>query len=92
MSFLYETRLCGFGSTEKDPIISYADILGQDMTGDLAVVDGLCIDLEDPSKGQIMRFRPQSKASTKNFLRSTPNLKADELAELSICTWFFKTY
>ncbi|XP_063693319.1 uncharacterized protein LOC134825110 [Bolinopsis microptera] len=92
VSFLYETGLCGFGSTEEDPIISYADILGQDMTGNLAVVDGLCIDLEDPSEGQIMRFPPQSKASTKNFLQFTPNFEADDFAEFSICTWFFKTY
>ena len=92
VAYLYETGFCGYGSTEADPIISYADLLAQDMHGEATVVDGPCIDLEDPSNGQILRFPPQSKVSTKNFLQFTPDFGTDDLAAHSICTWFFKTY
>ncbi|XP_063689282.1 C-reactive protein-like [Bolinopsis microptera] len=45
---LYQAGLCGYGSTEEDPVISYADILAQELVGDVTVVDGACADIEVP--------------------------------------------
>ncbi|KAL5249263.1 hypothetical protein ACHWQZ_G018200 [Mnemiopsis leidyi] len=92
IAYLYGSGFCGYGSTEVEPIISWADILNEDKAGDTAVVKGTCIDLKDPSVGKILRFPPQSQASTASFLQYTPDFGADELAAFSICTWFFKTY
>ena len=92
IAYLYESGFCGYGMTEVEPIVSWADMLGKDSAGDTAVVQGNCIDLESPSEGMILRFPPQSQASTANFLQFTPDFGADELAAFSICTWFFKTY
>ena len=92
VAFLYETGFCGYGSTEADPIISYADLLAKDLSGATSVIDGPCINLEDPSNGQVLRFPPQSQASTANFLQFSPDLGSEDFGEFSICTWFFKTY
>merc|ERR1712176_1115550 len=92
VAFLYETGLCGYGTTEVEPFITYLDIINQQKAGDLTVQDGNCPDLQDASDGKILRFPPQSKASTANYLQFSPDFGADTLGAFSICTWFFKTY
>lgn len=93
VAYLYETGFCGYGTTEVEPIVSYADLLEQERAGGLnELVEGPCIDLEDPSEGKILRFPPQSKVSTANYLQFSPDFGTDEFSEFSICTWFFKTY
>ena len=39
---LHDAGLCGVGSTEKDPIISYADLVAQNLRGALSLIDGSC--------------------------------------------------
>ena len=93
IAYLYEAGFCGYSTTAVDPIISYDDILSQELHGDAAVVqDGSCMDLEDPSDGKILRFPPVSDVSTGNFLQFSPDFGSDEFTQFSICTWFFKTY
>ncbi|KAL5272266.1 hypothetical protein ACHWQZ_G000474 [Mnemiopsis leidyi] len=93
IALMYDAGFCGYSTTAGDPILSYDDVLSQDLNGDATVVeDRSCMDLEDPSDGQVLRFPPQSKASTANFLQFTPDFGTDEYLEFSICTWFFKTY
>ena len=93
ITYLYEAGFCGYSTTAVDPIISYDDILSQELHGDAAVVqDGSCMDLEDPSDGKILRFPPVSEVSTGNFLQFSPDFGSDEFTQFSICTWFFKTY
>ncbi|KAL5247231.1 hypothetical protein ACHWQZ_G019178 [Mnemiopsis leidyi] len=93
IAFMYDAGFCGYSTTAEDPILSYDDFLSQDLNGDATVVeDRSCMDLEDPSDGQVLRFPTQSKASTANFLQFTPDFGTDEFLEFSICTWFFKTY
>ena len=93
IAFIYKAGFCGYSTTAVDPIISYQDILSQDLHGDATIAEERsCMDLEDPSDGQVLRFPPQSKASTANYLQFTPDFGTDEFLEFSICTWFFKTY
>ena len=92
IGYLYESGFCGFGSAEVDPVLSYEQILAQERSGKAAVIEGPCIDLEDPSHGQVLRFPPQSKASTANFLQFSPDFGTNEFSAFSVCTWFFKTY
>lgn len=92
ISYLYESGMCGYGTAEIDPVVSYADILAQDFSGAASVIEGSCIDLADPSHGQVLRFPPQSKASTANYLQFTPDFDGEELGEFSVCSWYFKTF
>ena len=63
---LYETGLCGYGSIEEDPVISYADILAQELVGDVTVVEGTCADIEVPSEYKEECWKTEEKTKYKD--------------------------